>query len=400
MSEVPAPSGNWYNGQPYNQSNWDNQSNSLDNILDNGYLIVQGNTTLANVAVSGTSNLTNLVVSGTTTLASLDFTGALDLNSSKITSLANGTISTDAVNKSQLDTKINSASGSGTGQMTLTHSSGAQLKLVSTSSTSNLILQNTDAFNGSRIEILDSASLPVASFQTANAAGQLYTYIGATSAMMLSATSINCLLPTNITGTLTMTSGGASPIDMQSNNITNGGTINATAITGTSLTLSLPITQNAVGSVYSTTLNNSVSQLGGYFFTIGTQFDLFTIGSSNTQNLQLFSLPPGIWNASCTINIANSSPTTASITRIRYGFNTGAASITTPYANTTIKQDVRALSINTAGANNQIFNFNEILLNSTGTLTNVYLNANIVWTGPTALGFTIQNVNLNLVRIA
>lgn len=398
MSEVPAPSGNWYNGQPYNQSNWDTQSNSLDNILDNGYLIVQGNTTLANVAVSGTSNLTNLVVSGTTNIASLDFTGALDLNSSKITSLASGTISTDAVNKNQLDTKMNSASGSGSGLMTLVNNL-AQLKLISTFGTSNLILQNTDAFNGSRIEIIDSNSNPIAAFQTSNALGYLYTYIGLTTAMMLSATSINCLLPTNITGTLTMTSGGSSPINMQSNNITNGGTINATEITGTSLTLSLPITQNAIGSVYSTTLNGSVSQLGGYFFTIGIAQDLFTIGSGNLATLQLFSLPPGIWNASCSINITNGSGTTAVITRSRYGFNT-TTNINTPYANTSIKQDIRSLSIPGAGANSQTFNFNETLLNSTGSLTNVYLNAIIVWTGPAVLGFTMQNANLNLIRIA
>jgi len=352
MSEVPQPSGNWYSGQPYNQSNWDTQETSLDNILDNGYLIVSGNTTLANLSVSGATNL-----------ASLNFTGSLDLNNSNITTLANGTNSQDAVNKSQLDTKLSLSGGTMTGVIDFNNNNIYNLF--------NIV--NTTAF---RVTIGTSPQ-GIVEFRSTYTEFAKFLYM-------------------NVGGA------GNTGIDMVNSNIVNGGSINATAIAGTSLTLSLPITQNAVGSVYSTTLNGSTSQIGGYNFLVGTAIDLFTPTSGTNVNLLIFTLPAGIWNASATMNITNTTPNTitAVISRLRYGFNTGASSIVTPYANTSIKQDIRSLSIPATGANVQFYNFNEILINATGANITLYFNANIVWTGPTSTGFTATCANLNLVRIA
>lgn len=399
MSEVPPPSGNWYAGQPYNQNNWDTQVISLDNILDNGYLIVSGNTTLANLAVSGNAQLASLGVTGTSHLAQLQFTGGsttgnLDFgNTRKITSLANGTNTGDSINKGQMDTanllKMDKANGIGTGLMTLTNGSYS-LELSNPTASGNLILES---LLGTGISFRDITTHNSHASISGSVATQNLTFsngAGLTQSFMLNSTSVNCLLPTKITGGLTMTTGGSSPIDMSSNNITNCG----------SLTLSLPITQNAAASVYSTTLNGSTTQIGGYNLLVGTAIDLFTAGSSTTINLLTFTLPSGIWNVNTNLNIVNNSPNNAVITRTRYGFNNTIASITSPYTNTTNKQDMRSLSLQNTGGNSQTYNSNELLINATGANITLYFNANIVWTGPTAIGFTAQSVNLNLVRIA
>lgn len=364
--EVPPPNGNWYAGQPYNQSNWDTNEISLDNILDNGYLIVAGNTTLSNLAVSGNTQLASLGVTGTTYLGQLQFTGGsttgnLDFNNKKITSLANGTAAGDAVNKSQLDTKLSLSGGLMTG-------------VIDFNNNNIYNLYNIICTLPSRITIGTSPPQNIIDYRLTYTEFSKYLQINAGS---------------NVTG-----------IDMVNSNIINGGSINATTITGTSLTLSLPITQNAAASVYSTTLNGSTTQIGGYNLLVGTAIDLFTAGSSTTINLQTFTLPSGIWNVNTHLNIANNSPNNAVITRTRYGFNNTIASITSPYTNTSNKQDMRSLTLQTSGGNSQTYNFNELLINATGANITLYFNANIVWTGVTAIGFTAQSVNLNLIRIA
>ena len=365
--EVPQPSGNWYAGPPYNQNNWDTQEISLDNILDNGYLIVAGNTTLANLAVSGNTQLASLGVTGTTYLGQLQFVGGsttadVNFNTKKITSLANGTAAGDAINKSQLDTKLSLSGGTMSG-------------VIDFNNNNIYNLYNIICSSPHRITIGTSPTQNIVDFRLTYTEFSRYLYIG-------------------VGGV------GNTGIDMVNSNIINGGSINATTLTGTSLTLSLPITQNAAASVYSTTLNGSTTQIGGYNLLVGTAIDLFTAGSSTTINLQTFTLPSGIWNVNTNLNIANNSPNNAVITRTRYGFNTTIASITSPYTNTTNKQDMRSLSLQNTGGNTQTYNFNELLINATGANITLYFNANIVWTGPTAIGFTAQSNNLNLVRIA
>jgi hypothetical protein len=407
MSEVPPPSGNWYSGQPYNQSNWDTNEVSFDNILDNGYLIVSGNTTLANLAVSGNTQLASLGVSGATNLGQLQFTGGgttgnVNFNSKKITSLSNGTSAGDAVNRSQLDTKLSLLGGTMTGNLDFNTTN----KITSLANGIN----SGDAINKSQLDTKLSLSggtmSGVIDFNDNNIYN-LYNIINSLPHRITIGTSpIQNVVDFRTTYTefsrnlYINVGGGNTGIDMVNSNIINCGSINATTITGTSLTLSLPITQNAASSVYSTTLNGSTTQIGGYNFMVGTAQDLFTAGSSANVNLQTFTLYPGIWNASAIINIANNSSNTAVITRVRYGFNTGSTSITTPYTNTIIKQDIRSLSMQTTGANNQTYNFNEILINATGANITLYLNINVVWTGPTSTGFIAQSANLNLVRIA
>ena len=87
---------------------------------------------------------------GTSTIMQIQLTQLLmsmpiNMNSKLINGLGNGVATTDAVNKSQMDTanllKMDKANGVGTGRMTLTHTD-AQLKLVSTLSQGNIILQN------------------------------------------------------------------------------------------------------------------------------------------------------------------------------------------------------------------------------------------------------------------
>jgi hypothetical protein len=369
MSEVPPPSGNWYAGQPYNQNNWDTQEISFDNILDNGYLIVAGNTTLANLAVSGNTQLANLGVTGTSNLGQLQFvggstTGDVNFNNNKITSLLNGTNSGDAINKSQLDTKLSLSGGLMTGVIDF---------------------NNNDIYNLYNIICTLPSRITIGISPPQNIIDYRLTYTEFSKYLLINVGS-------NVTG-----------IDMVNSNIINAGSINATAITGTSLTISLPITQNAAALVYSTTLNGSTTQIGGYNLLVGTAQDLFTAGSSNNVNLISFTLPAGIWNASATMSLTNATTSpavTAVITRIRYGFNTGAISIVTPYANTINKQDIRSLSIPATGANTQFYNFNEVLLNSSGAATTLYFNTNVVWSGPSSTGFTAVCNNLNLVRIA
>jgi hypothetical protein len=122
--------------------------------------------------------------------------------------------------------KMDKANGVGTGTMILTHNL-SQLKLVSTGTSGNLILQNTNASNGCLIDFWDSSSVSVASIQTGHVSRTINILTGTSTAMTIGTTLINCLKPTQITGTLTMVAGGLSPIDMSGNDITKVSNINS-----------------------------------------------------------------------------------------------------------------------------------------------------------------------------
>ncbi len=68
---------------------------------------------------------------------------------------------------------------------------------------------------------MDASSVSVASIQSGHVSRTLNILTGISTAMTIGTTLINCLKPAQITGALTMTTGGASPIDMSGNIIKN-----------------------------------------------------------------------------------------------------------------------------------------------------------------------------------
>ena len=150
----------------------------------------------------------------------------IDMGGKLINVMANGVLSTDAATKGQMDTadllKMDKANGVGTGQMTLTHTASS-LKLVSTLSQGNLILQNPI---GSLIDFWNGSGTPIASITSNNAGSYLNFSVGATigTGLRITNTSINCNLPTNITGNLNISSG---ELNMNNNTITNTSNIHS-----------------------------------------------------------------------------------------------------------------------------------------------------------------------------
>ena len=150
----------------------------------------------------------------------------IDMGGKLINVMANGVLSTDAATKGQMDTadllKMDKANGVGTGQMTLTHTASS-LKLVSTLSQGNLILQNPI---GSLIDFWNGSEAPIASITSNNAGSYLNFSVGATigTGLRITNTSINCNLPTNITGNLNISSG---ELNMNNNTITNTSNIHS-----------------------------------------------------------------------------------------------------------------------------------------------------------------------------
>ena len=182
-------------------------------------------------------------------------TGGIDMNSTLITSLGNGVFATDGVNKGQLDVvnnlKMNSLNGAGTGLMTLTNSA-VSLKLTNSVGSGNLVLESLSNAQISFQNI--TTHNPVATISASTTSDNLYFYNSSsyTPSLMLNSTSVNCLLPTNITGGLTMTTGGSSPIDMSGNNIANA--------LITTPTIVAPI-QTSTSSIYDY-INNNYLNIG------------------------------------------------------------------------------------------------------------------------------------------
>ena len=181
--------------------------------------------------------------------------GGIDMNSNLITSLGNGVFETDGVNKRQLDAvnnlKMNSSNGVGDGLMTLTNT-GVSLKLTNSVGSGNLVLESV----GNTIVSFDNITThtPVALILVSPTSENLYFYHTSsyTPSLMLNSTSVNCYLPTKISGGLTMTTGGSSPIDMSGNNIANA--------LITTPTIVAPI-QTSTSSTYNT-INNNYLNIG------------------------------------------------------------------------------------------------------------------------------------------
>ena len=192
--------------------------------------------------------------------------GGIDMNSTLITSLGNGVFATDAVNKGQLDAvnniKMNSLNGAGTGLMALTNT-GVSLKLTNSVGSGNLILESV----GNPIISFDNITThtPIALMLVNTTSENLYFYHTSsyTPSLMLNSTSVNCYLPTKISGGLTMTTGGSSPIDMSGNNIANA--------LITTPTIVAPI-QTSTSSTY-TTINNTNLNIG---YTASNSYLIYT----------------------------------------------------------------------------------------------------------------------------
>jgi len=267
----------------------------------------------------------------------------INMNSKLINGLGNGVATSDAINKGQMDTadllKMDKNNGVGTGTMILTHNL-SQLKLVSTGTSGNLILQNTNASNGCLIDFWDSSSVPVASIQTGHVSRTINILTGTSTAMTIGTTLINCLKPAQITGTLTMVAGGLSPIDMSGNDIKNVSNINSNGtnalnlqhnsttkvkinsggilmqnsanldmnngtISNTTLTtpkITAPI-QTTTSSVYSF-INNSYLNIG---YTTSTTYNSYTTMTQTTYysligtNSKLL-IYPGVWIVTASFN--------------------------------------------------------------------------------------------------
>jgi hypothetical protein len=159
----------------------------------------------------------------------------INMNSKLINSLGDGSLSTDAVNKGQMDTadllKMDKANGVGTGQMTLTNN-GASLKLSNSIGSGNLILESLSNAQIS-FQNITTHNL-VATISASTTSDNLYFYNSSsyTPSLMLNSTSVNCLLPTNITGSLTMATG---VIDMSGNDITKVSNINSNGLNALNL---------------------------------------------------------------------------------------------------------------------------------------------------------------------
>jgi hypothetical protein len=326
---------------------------------DNKRLRLDGNSPMTgNINCNG-NNITNIgsiqsqiggnlnLQSGTTTIMQIQplkvfMSMPIDMNSKLINGLGNGVATSDAVNKGQMDTadllKMDKTNGVGTGTMILTHNL-SQLKLVCTGTSGNLILQNTNASNGCLIDFWDSSSVSVASIQTGHVSRTINILTGTSTAMTIGTTLINCLKPTQITGTLTMVAGGLSPIDMSGNDITkvsninsngtnalnlqhnsttkvkidsggilmqnsgnidmNNGTISNTTLTTPKITA--PI-QTTTSSSYSF-INNSYLNIG---YTVSNSYNIYTtmtqttyyplLGTSGTPPVNnRITVDPGVW---------------------------------------------------------------------------------------------------------
>ena len=89
--------------------------------------LVVYNTTTGKLQISDGTNFTNLDATAVAALPKSGgtMTGAIAMGSSKVTGLADGTASGDAVNKGQLDTKVDTTGDTMTGDLTLNVAAGS-----------------------------------------------------------------------------------------------------------------------------------------------------------------------------------------------------------------------------------------------------------------------------------
>ena len=150
----------------------------------------------------------------------------IDMGGKLINVMGNGVLSTDAATKGHMDTadllKMDKLNGVGTGLMILTNTSAALL-LSNPTASGNLalesLLDSTISFQNSTTHI------PFATIKGSPTSQELaFHNNNSVKTFMINSTSVNCLLPTYITGGLKINTG---ELDMNNNTITNTSNIHS-----------------------------------------------------------------------------------------------------------------------------------------------------------------------------
>ena len=161
--------------------------------------------------------------------------------------------------------------------MILTHTN-TQLRLVNTNTTQqtgNLVIQSN--LTGS-IDFWDTNGLTAASIQSSSADRTMILSGAGVPSVILSSTLVKLLKPTQITGGLTMTTGGLSSIDMSGNtlkNLPNG--VNALDATNKQ---QLDLKLNLTGGTLSNTLTFSGGELNMNNNTITNTSNIHSFGTN------------------------------------------------------------------------------------------------------------------------
>jgi hypothetical protein len=316
---------------------------------------------------------------------------------------------------------MDKANGVGTGMMTLSNTY-SQLKLVNTNTSTggNLIIQNN---LGATIDFWDTSSYSIAAISTNSTEKTLILSAG---------TLIKIIKPTQITGTLTMVSGGLSPIDMSGNDITkvsninsngtnalnlqynsttkvkidssgltmqnsgnldmNNGTISNTTLTTPKITA--PI-QTTTSSSYST-INNSYLNIG---YTVSNSYNIYIPMTQTTYYPLLaannrITVDPGVWIITCSFNpfCISGTPNSQAIQMIVSNVN--SATEWTAYPSSKVRQILNG----NYDSNDSGYIVNTFVITLT-TQTYLYLWGYVQYTG-TSVAWAYDFAELRATRIA